>query len=64
MGKFGQFLTELSARNTSVFFFLLIINQVNINGFSPNLVCALILFSSGFGLLMGKFLQFFTEICL
>ena len=28
---------------------------------SPNLVCALILWISGFGLLMGKFHQFFTE---
>ena len=33
------------------------ITSVNDNGFSPNLVCALIL-RSGFGLLMGKFLQF------
>ena len=32
------------------------------NGFSPNLVCALILWSSGLGLLMGKFHQIFTEL--
>ena len=34
----------------------------NINGFSPNLVCALILWKSGLGLLMGKFRQFLTEL--
>ena len=27
------------------------------NGFSPNLVCAVILWRSGLGLLMGKFRQ-------
>ena len=32
------------------------------NGFSPNLVCALILGRSGLGLLMGKFRQMFTEL--
>ena len=32
------------------------------NGFSPNLVCALILLRSGLGLLMGKFRQIFTEL--
>ena len=32
------------------------------NGFSPNLVCALILWRSGLGLLMGKFRQIFTEL--
>ena len=37
---------------------------VNINGFSPNLVCALILSRSGLGLLMGKFRQIMTVICL
>ena len=31
---------------------------VNINRFSPNLICALILWRSGLGLLMGKFCQF------
>ena len=30
--------------------------------FSPNLVCALILWRSGLGLLMGKFRQIFTEL--
>ena len=51
MEKFCQFLTELSARDTSV----------NINGFSSNLVCALIL-RSGLELLMDKFCQFLTEL--
>ena len=32
------------------------------SGFSPNLVCALILWRSGLGLLMGKFLQILTEL--
>ena len=40
----------------SVFRFRMI-TWVNINGFSPNLVCALILWRSGLGLLMGKFRQ-------
>ena len=44
-------------RLMSVYHFL-----VNINGFSPNLVCALILWRSGLGLLMGKFRQFLTEL--
>ena len=35
---------------------------VNINGFSPNLVRALILWRSGLGLLIGKFRQSFTEL--
>ena len=35
---------------------------LNINGFSPNLVCALILWRSGLGLLMGKFRQIFTKL--
>ena len=37
------------------------ITGVNINGFSRNLVCLLILWRSGLGLLMGKFCQFLTE---
>ena len=45
----------------SVFRFQMI-TWVNINGFSPNLVCALILWRSGLGLLMGKFCQIFTEL--
>ena len=38
------------------------ITWVNISGFSPNLVCALILWRSGLGLLMGKFCQFLMEL--
>ena len=38
------------------------ITWVNINGFSPDLVCALILWISGLGLLMGRFRQFLTEL--
>ena len=45
----------------SVFRFLMI-TWVNINGFSPNLVCALVLWRSGLGLLIGKFRQFLTEL--
>ena len=43
-------------------FCLGMITWVNINGFSPNLVCALILWRSGLGLLMAKFRQFLTEL--
>ena len=39
-------------------------NLVNINGFQPNLVCSLMLWRSGLGILMGKFCQFLTVICL
>ena len=39
------------------------ITLVNFNGFSPNLVYALILWRSDLGLLMGKFRQFMTVIC-
>ena len=38
------------------------ITWVNINGFSPNLVCALILWRSGLGLLIGKFHWILTEL--
>ena len=38
------------------------ITLVNINAFSPNLVCTLILWRSDLGLLMGKFRQNFTEL--
>ena len=38
------------------------ITWVNVNGFSPNLVCALILWRSGLGLLMGWFCQLLTEV--
>ena len=38
------------------------ITSLNINGFSPNLVCALILWRSGLGLPIGKFRQILTEL--
>ena len=38
------------------------ITLVTINGFSPNLVCALILWRSDLGLLMGKFCQVFDRV--
>ena len=44
------------------FFHFWMINLVNMNGFSLNLVCALILWKSGFGLLIGKFRQLLTEL--
>ena len=53
--------TELPAWDMPIFSFP-DDNLVNINGFSPNLVCALILWRSGLGLLMGKFRQIFTEL--
>ena len=37
-------------------------NWVDSNWFSPNLVCALILWRSGLGLLKGKFCHFFSEL--
>ena len=37
-------------------------NLVNVSGFSPNLVCALLLWRSDFGLLMGKFHKFLTAL--
>ena len=38
------------------------ITCVNVNGISPNLVCAVILWKSDLGLLMGKFHQFLTQL--
>ena len=45
----------------SVFCFQMI-TCVNINGFSPNWVCALILWSSSLGLQIGKFRQILTKL--
>ena len=45
----------------SVFHFQMI-TWININGFSPNLVCALILWRSGLGLLVDKFCKILTEL--
>ena len=57
MGKFCQFLTELSAQDMPIFSFL----DYN-KGFSPNLLYTLTLRLSGLGLLMGKFRQIFMEL--
>ena len=61
MGNFYQFLTELSAHDRSVFSFL-DYNFSNFNGFSPNLVCAMILWISSLVFLSGKLHQFLTEL--
>ena len=47
---------------TDPHFHFRVITLVNINGFSPNLVCAVILWRSAFGLLKGKFRQFLTRV--
>ena len=47
---------------TSVRPYFRAITWVSVNGFSPNSVDALILRRSGFGLLMGLFRQFLTEL--
>ena len=47
--------------NTHPYFHLRMIMLVNINGFSPNLVYALILWRSALEFVMGKFHQFLTE---
>ena len=47
---------------TCPYFHFWTITLVNIDGFSPNLVCALILWRSALGLLMGKFYLFLTEL--
>ena len=45
-----------------LYFHFRLITLVNINKFSPNLVCTLILWRPGLGLLMGKFCQVLTEL--
>ena len=49
VGKFHQFSTD---------FCFQMITSVNINEFSPNLLCALILYRSASGKLMAKFINF------
>ena len=64
-GYYGFTLVVREPRRLSVhpsIFSFRMITWVNINGFSPNLVCALILWRSGLGWLMGKFRQFLTEL--
>ena len=62
MGKFRQIFTELSARDTPIFFHFRTITSVNNKQFSANLLYALTLSRSGLGLLMGKFHQILTEL--
>ena len=57
-----SFLTEY-LQTTDPYFHFQMITLVNINGFSPNFVCALIPWRSALGLLIGKFHQFLTVIC-
>ena len=47
---------------THPYFHFWMITSVNINGFSPNLVCALILWRSALRLLMVEFRPFLTEL--
>ena len=47
---------------THLYFCFQTITLVNVSGFSPNLVCALILQRSDLGLLMGKFRQSLIEL--
>ena len=51
-----------SVISLSVFLFQMV-TCVNIYGLSLNLVCALILWRSGLGLLMGRFRQFLIVTC-
>ena len=44
------------------YFYFQTIPSVNVSVFSPNLVCALILWQSSTGLLMGEISQFLTEL--
>ena len=47
---------------TSPYFHFPTITLVTVNEFSPNLVCALILWRSAFRLLKGKLRKFLTEL--
>ena len=46
---------------TPLYFCLQMISLANVNGFLPNLLCALILWRSDVGLLMGKVLSIFDR---
>ena len=52
---------HLSVTGPSVFNFQMI-TCMHVSGFSPNFVCALILWRPDLGLLMGNFCQFLTEL--
>ena len=47
---------------TCPYFHFWIITLLNVNGFSPNLVCALMLWTSASGLLMVEFRLFLTDL--
>ena len=47
---------------TGLYFHFRMVSIVDVNGFSSNLVSALILWRSAFGLLMGEFRQCLTEL--
>ena len=59
-GQIPSNLTELSALDRPIFSFP--ITCINVKGFQPNLVYALILRRSGLGLLLGKFRQCLTKL--
>ena len=52
--------TSSNFYETGPYFCFRMITWINVRGFSPSLVCALILCSSSLGLLMGKFRQILT----
>ena len=68
MIRFGETNLQISSiidsylPTTHVYFCFQTITSVNIKGFSPNLVCAFILWRSGLGLLLTRFCQFLTEL--
>ena len=53
---------SVSRPSVRLYFRFRTITCVNINGFSQNLVCTLILQTSGTGMLMGSFCQFLTDL--
>ena len=60
-GQISSIFNRVICLDTSSFVFQTI-SSVNLNGFSWNLICALILWGSGLGFLMDKFRQFLTEL--
>ena len=48
--------------SSMIIFHFRTITLVNINGFSTNLICTLILWRCNLGILLGKFHQFLTEL--
>ena len=62
MGKFRLFFDKSNLSAIRLYFHFQMITLVNVNGFSSNLVCALILWRPDLGLLMGKFHQFLTGL--